>query len=352
MTKFGGRNDGDLTNLERATETADNTLAHSIFRPGMRYGGRDETNQHQVVTRIDHLEDRVVEHIRENLIPRVQEHSRISIDTDPVKFLYYQKLQFGRLCSCFDRVNGAADKQCPICYGRAYVGGYHKYGTNHHVVDMTAPNLTLVNVAPDFGSGQRPVPLTLLDTAVKGYIELTVPLGANRGVLDAMRMKGKAQNGSSITPLVKLKGQADSEFVIVTKSVVETKLRDAFGRPNSLVFRFVMDRINPDAELPEFLFFYLRYTTLDDIKVTLDIPKREKSIEFQEYGLLDVVDTIEAVASRKLPNITSEDMFIRVLDGERFKVIQTSQWEPENQLVETAIRARHINKEEHLYRVL
>ena len=206
MPKFGGFNHDDLVNLERTTDVVDDcngrTLAHSIFRPGLRYGGRDETAQHQVVTRLDHLDGRLREHIRENLIPRVAEHSRISIKTDPVKFLYYQELRFGRRCSCWNEVDSNADKRCPICFGRGHVTGYNKYGTKWHVIDTTHENLTLVNVAPDFLGQKRPVPLKLMDVP-KGYIETSIQTGVNTGVLDLLTFGAYAPQGSKVTPLVR-----------------------------------------------------------------------------------------------------------------------------------------------------
>ena len=351
MPKFGGFNDNDLENLERTAETIEggSTTAHAIRMPGMRFGGIDDTKAHQVVTRIDHLEGRVVEHIRQNLIPRIAEHSRISIKTDPVKFIYYQELQFGRRCSCWDSVNSAADKRCPICFGQAYVGGYSKRGTNWHVIDGTYPNMTMVNVAPDFDGGKRPVPLSLLPTAIRGYIEMTIQLGPNTGVLDRLQLGAFAPRGSTISSLVRL--STESSFTPMSKTAVESRLVDAFGRPTTLVFRFELSRASPKVKLPLFTFMHFRYRTINDITITADIPQREKSIELQEHGLLDAFDTIEMILDRSLVNVSTGDMMIRVKDGERFKITRSNQWTPEELLIETSVRARHINKDEFLFLV-
>lgn len=348
MPKFGGFNSDDLKNLERTADTAEgDTYAHPS-QSGMRFGGRDETSQHQTVTRIDHLEGRVVEHIKENLIPRIAEHSRISIKTDRVQFLYYQKLLFGRRCSCWNSTDSVADKRCPVCFGTGYPSGYRKYGTEWHTIDTTFPRMTLVNVVPDYDSQVRPVPLTLMDVP-KGYIEVEIQLSPNTGVLDMMRLGGKQPSGSKLTPLVKRKGE--SSFVELNKENIESRLSDGFGRPNTLVFRIEMTRASEEAGLPNLTFLHFRYRTHEDISVFADIPQREESVELQEYGLQDAFDTIEMILPRNLTNIRTEDFFIKVKSSERFKVIRRNQWTPEEVLVETSIRARHVDKEESLFKV-
>ncbi len=356
--KFGGHKEADLSHLERTAETNENqdTVAHAIPNPGMRFGGRDETREHQIVTRIDHLEGRLVEHVRENLAPRISEHSRISQKTDRVPFIYYQKLAFGRLCSCWTNAEAGADKGCPVCYGETFVSGFRKYGCEWHTVDATYPAMTLVNVAPDYDSGKRPLPLKLLESATRGYVEMSIQLQPNRGIIDAMRLGAFQPSGSKVTMSVRT--TAENVFTVVTgKAMVEDRLRDADGNPNTLVFRFDMRRTGPDAPMPTLTYMHLRYRVLDTITIMADIAQTNESIELQEHGLVNVHDTIDFAIDRTLPNVQTGDIFIRVdsnplRDNQRYKATAVQRWDPWSVLMESIVRARFVSRDERWYKVL
>lgn len=352
MTKFGGHNDNTLFELTRTAPIVEGgeTASHALPGHGPRFGGRDETSEHQIVTRLDHMELRVTEHIRENLIPRIVEHNRISIKTDRVPFLYYQKLLFGRRCTCWSAVDSSADKQCPVCFGQSFVGGFRKYGCEWHTLDVTHPSTTLVNVVADFDRQTRPVSYVLSPTAVRGYIETVFDLVPNVGVLDHVSMGSFEPSGTSVVP--KLRTSTEAAFVDMTKESTQERLRDALGRPTRLVVRIELRRASPDVALPVFTFLHLRYRTKVDTLVIADIPRREESIELQEHGLNDVLDTITMVMPNELRNIRTEDFFVRASDSLRFKVTRVNRYEPMGVHVGTDVTARHVNATEHYSRIV
>lgn len=291
-----------------------------------RFGGRDEPSiERQVVTRIDHLEGVVTDHIKQDLVPRISEHHRISVKTDPVEFLYFNRLTYGRTCSCWSDVETEPDDGCGICFGTGYVTGFKKWGTVWECLDTTA-QCTMVNIAPDYDRQARPVPLTLINGAVRGYIEWTVQLRANTGALDMLRLGASQPQGTRVT--VQVRTTTEVSFTNVTgKSQVEDRLVDSDGRPNTLVFRVNIRRA-PKAKSPAFSFLHLRYRTRDDLKVVVDIPRDNESITLSEMGVYDSWQVLQMVFGNKLRNLNTRDFFVRVRDGKRWKLTELTPFKP------------------------
>lgn len=305
-----------------------------------RFGGVDQTSDQPVVTRIDHLEGVITEHIQETLLPRAREHTRISVGTDKVDFLFFQKLHFGRHCSCWDKVNAGPDKQCPICFGQTFVGGFRKFGCEWEVLDVTAPAVTLVNVIPNYEAQKRPIFWTLLPTAVRGYIEWKLQLAANIGTLDLLKLAAFAPKGSKVLPFVRL--DSESSFTEMSRASVEARLRDANGSPTVLVIRILLLRGSPKAKVPVVSHLHFRYRNRTDIKIPIDIPRDVQSITLAELGLYDSWQPIQLVLDNSIPNLSTEDFFIRVRDGIRWKVTEVNPLRPAGILIGTDAQARRV----------
>jgi len=326
----------------------------------VRFGGRDEPSiERQTVTRLDHLEDTIKEHINQDLVPRISEHHRISVATDPVAFLYYNRLSFGRRCSCWNDVDAGPDKQCPVCFGMGYVTGFKKYGCIWECLDVTAQQTTMVNVAPNYDSQRRPVSLSLINGAVRGYIEWSVQIQSNGYLpageterlvpVDALRLGAVAPRGTMVVLYVR--DSTESSFTEVTgKDQVEDRLLDANGNPETLTFRVLLARA-PQAKSPSFTYLHFRYRTREDISVSVDIPRDQQSITLSEMGLYDSWQVMQMVFGNKLRALNTEDFFVRVRDNTRWKLTELTPFKPEGHLVGYDGTARLVQKFENYHLV-
>lgn len=304
----------------------------------MKFGGIDDTSYPVAVSRVDHLEGVVREHIVNTLIPRIQEHNRVSIDTDRVSFIYYQRLSFGRICSCWSKVDAGPDKQCPVCFGTGFVCGFKKYKCEWEVLDVTAPEVTLVNVIPNYELQRRPVCWTLLPSSVRGYIEWNIQVKPNVGTLDLLKLSAVAPTGTTVTPLVKL--NTESSFVDMSKDSVESRLLDANSLPTRLVVRLILTRASPDARLPMVNYLHFRYRQDSDISIYADVPRDTESITLAEMGLYDSWQPITMVLDKTLSNVSTQDFFVRVRDSRRYKVTEVTKYLMEGMLTGTDAMAR------------
>jgi len=307
----------------------------------MKFGGRDEHSiERQTVTRLDHLEETVTDHIEQDLVPRISEHHRVSVATDPVEFLYYNRLTFGRICSCWQDVDAGPDKLCPVCYGAGYVTGYKKWGCVWECLDVTAQCNT-VNLAPDYDSQARPVPFTLINGAIRGFVDWTVRIKAGAAIkqadgtitalIDGLRLGAYQPKGTRVVLYVRT--SAESSFTEVTgKDAVQDRLITTDGRPNTLIFRALLARA-PNAKSPTLTFLHFRYRTREEVTVTVDIPRDNQSITLAEMGLYDSWQVLQMVFGSKLRNLNTRDFFVRVRDNTRWKLTELQPYKPLGHLV-------------------
>lgn len=317
----------------------------------MRFGRDDTAADAQVVTRIDHLDEVLREHIVTDLIPRIGEHNRLSINTDKVEFYFYQRLSFGRRCSCWTEVDSSSDKKCPLCYGVGFVTGFAKYGTTWECLDPTAPSVTLVNVAPDYDGQHRPAPWVLTNGAVRGYIEWSVQIGTTTGMLDLLKLVAYAPDKSRI--ILYVRTSSESTFTEVTgRSDVEDRLTDTSGSPNKLVFRILLAR-GRQARSPIVLGLHLRYRRLAEsgMRVPADVPRDSETTALAELGLMDQWSSIMMVLGNKITNISNSDFFHRIRDGRRYKVFEMTSFRPEGVLVGHDVQARIVQSYENYHMV-
>ena len=113
-------------------------------------------------SRTAYLEDEVHKQAIEQLLPQIAAESEQA--SKPVRqvFHYLRKKLSGRRCSCFT-VETSPDGFCQICFGSGYVGGWDLHGCRSEIIDVTHPNLKLVNIKAAFDEGVRPTPFMLID---------------------------------------------------------------------------------------------------------------------------------------------------------------------------------------------
>jgi len=188
-----------------------------------------------------------------------------------------------------------------------------------------------VNVAPDFDAQTRPQSFTLINNAVRGWIDWTVQIQPNIGLIDMMKLGAYQPVGTRITLYVRK--STESTFTeVVGKDAVESRLLDSSGLPTTLVFRILMGR-SPKGKNPKVTFFHVRYRTRTEITVPVDIPKDSQSITLGDMGLYDSWQTLQMVFGTKLRDLGVKDFFVRVRDATRWKLTTLEPFKPAGHLV-------------------
>ncbi len=284
------------------------------------------------------LEEHAHKIATEQLIPRVEERNKRAVETVPLNVYFYQALQAGRRCSCFD-IENSPDGQCFACFGTGWVGGYAKYGTTVEVVDVTHPDIRMSNIMPEWKRRLRPSPFTLIDGALKGSIVTRVHLTTNIGVVDALSAKANVKSGR-IDAFVK--GPNDSEYVPLTHNNMKARLFNPW-----VDIKVTLERYAVKDPSPELKTIYLRYQNFRDNKILANVPRVEKSLAFQEIGLTDEWTPINFWLTSKLKRITTEDFFTSIEGDTRWKVRSVKDFAPHGQLVSWDIDVRLIRDHEH-----
>ena len=311
----------------------------------MRYGRDEPGIDRQVPTRIDHLQGVVTQHIRDTLIPAAAEQARISIETEPISFLYYKRLEFGRVCSCWKEENTEEDAFCDVCYGTGIPTGFKKWGCEWECLDTTA-TVSSVNIAPNFGLDVRPVPYTLVKDTVYGWMEWTVQLKPNIGTIDLLKLDASQPKGAKVR--VFIRGASEESFTELTsgsRALVEAKLAERY-----LVFRIEISR-PPKGKSPRVGALHFRYRTRSDISVIINTPRSEKSITLSDMGLYDSWQSQQMEFGKELPDVSTNDFFISVTDGSRWKITSLSPFNPMGTLIGYSANARLVQRTESYARV-
>lgn len=256
--------------------------------------------------------------IAKKLVEQIKIKNKVAINVDRRRFYYFQRKRpsGGRRCSCWG-IETSPDGFCQVCYATGVVGGYDKYGCITEIVDVTHENISLVNVLPDYNLHTRPVMWSLLPTAVKGYLEVEVPIQKNNGVLDALVIARQLKPGGRVDALIKSSGDAD--FVPLTKSALETRLG-----VTSILLKVELSRSTPEDHRPILSHIMLRYRIKKDIEVLADIPREEEAWSLAELGTLASYSTIQLFVSHDLTNLSTEDFFHEIRTGRRFKPISVN----------------------------
>lgn len=282
-------------------------------------------------SKTDHKVDQVHQVIRDQLAPRIQTLSANAVLSDRREFYHYHMRRSGRRCSCYT-VENSPNKICPICLGVGVVGGYEKFGTITEIIDYTTPDLLLVNVEPTLAEDTRPVNFRLQSGFNKGYVEGTIPLRQNIGMVDTYLLRQPIFNrGTRIIAIDPLGNSATIE-----RSEDWTPFL-AFDRVR---VRIEMERIDEKAVFSNFL---LRYKTAENAIIFGDIPRAEENLSGTQFGFYDAYQEISVFFdSKTITRFQNEDILIRLYDNRRFKIVMVNQNVVAGTNTSTDVRARYL----------
>ena len=280
-----------------------------------------------------------VHHIaRDQLLPRIALRNQIAVETIPTYFYYFQALRGGRRCSCFD-IHVSPSDACTACFGTGFVGGYQKYGAHTEVVDVTHPNITTTNVVPDYSKDTAPKRFTLIDGARHGAIETRVQIGSNTGRVDRLIASFFVQAGNSLSAW--MKSPADQEYVVLNYDNLQARL----GNPY-VDIRVEFDRSSPENESPYLDSIYLRWGTLKDQLITVNIPRSEKSSMMEELGIFDNWDIQNFWLDNTIKSVTTDDFMISESGNTRLKIVGKKEMAPQGFLTSWDIQVRLVQPHE------
>lgn len=232
-------------------------------------------------------------------IPMIKKRVKAVLSANPRAVFYYQKLPTGARCSCWG-LGDTPQAFCASCFGTGFVIGYEKYGCATHMLDATS-ELRLVNVAPNRKLALAPIPLTLIDKAVRGSIEWVVRLHANVGILDCLRVYQSAPPNTTVTLLVRT--PAETAWAPATEANVQARLH-----AGTLFIRAELTRQSLSDARPYLRAVRLRYQIKSgDIHVQCNTPIGEDMLSTQEFGIIETFTALSFVFDDTLKLINPLD---------------------------------------------
>lgn len=272
---------------------------------------------------------------QQQLIPQIVKRSRNAVKVNRHDFLFFQRMQSGRRCSCFS-IEQSPYGGCLICFGVGIVGGYEKYGCGTEIIDVTRPGIRMVNVEPNFEARTRPVLFSLIDGATRGWIECDVDIHANVRMVDVLQVRDSVPDRRSQKVSALL--QVGSDWQPLTEQTLSTQLGN-----HRITIRVEFTRRLVTSPSPMLSHLYLRYRKMDTPLVIADIPRRNKSIILEEFGFSDRFETISLFLADEPRNVATEDFFVMIEEGTRWKVTDESENKPGGILTSHDVMCRLIN---------
>ena len=200
-------------------------------------------------------------------------------------FHYYRRKRSGRRCSCFD-VETSPDGFCQICFGSGYVGGWDMHGCRAELIDVTHPNLKLVNVEADFERGIRPTPFSLKAGHKTGFVETEIEIVRSVKLVQALHLYvGQKRKGVAVEAFVKR--PTETTWVPLTELSLSLRLDAA-----KLQFRIELSRQSTGLPSPTLSHLMFRYQLIPDVRMYGDMNLAEESFELGELGFTDAFSTI------------------------------------------------------------
>lgn len=295
-------------------------------------GGRRASTRHPVLS--DMLDDRPNQQLIEEFDDQMIARARNALRVNPFWMDVFPKIQAGRRCSCF----GIADNPdgfCVSCFGSGVVGGYDKYLCATEMLEVTRPDIALVNVLPDFKSMRAPVPLSLIKTAVQGYAEFVVKLDPNIGVLDLFKVYSFSPPSTSVTVLFAPGG---GSWQPATFDAVQAALGTGV-----LKFRVVLSRQNPQSPLPYLKGIRLRYQVREGSRlVRVNSPLPELSQQLQDMGIWETFQSLQFFLDDTLSIVRNDDLFRNARNGTIWKTIQVKDNAPSGRTTSWLLNTRRI----------
>ena len=263
----------------------------------------------------DILEDWPQRIARETLIPRIAKKTRNALNTVPVYVEQFQRLRQGRRCSCF-YIETDASAVCVVCYGTGIVGGFQKRGCKVDVLDTTSPYMKCVNVEPNYGAMSRPVYMSLLDTALKGSIEIPWTPTKNVGIMDLSRIYDNLSSRPGITYSIRLNTEVN--YVPLTDAALTQRI--ALAQP--MWFRADLHRPTLTSPIPKFIAFRMSYRISRLSALRADVPRTLKSRTLEEFGFTDTWTPQQFSFGNDMKTLDNDDFFVLLTDNSRWKVTE------------------------------
>lgn len=272
---------------------------------------------------------------QQQLIPQIAKRSRNAVKVNRQDFMFFQRKQAGRRCSCF-AIEQSPDGGCGVCFGTGFVGGYDKFGCETEIIDVSRPGLRLVGVEPNYEARTRPVLFRLIDGATRGYVECDIELRSNVRLVDIMQLRDSVpdRRNAKVAPMV----LAGSTWKPLTDAVLSTMLAN-----QKITVRIEMSRRLVTMDSPQFSHLMMRYRKLENPRVIADVPRRRKSIVLEEFGISDRYEVINLFLADEPRMVATEDFFVLLAEGTRWKVIDESENKPGGILTSHDVTARLIN---------
>lgn len=305
-----------------------------LFNNTMPIKGYRPPDKDRVTTPTDVLDDLPMRHAKEDLLPMIAQKTRNAINVVPIYIEYFQRLKTGRRCSCFG-VEADPTGLCPVCFGTGVVGGYNKRGTKTEIFDVTHPNVVTTNIQAEYGAQTRPIYWSLIDTAVYGTIEFSIPINSNIGLIDVFDISDYKPTGTDIQYFIRSENEVD--FVELTRTSIEERLKTSF-----IHFLIVMKRKTPSTAVPKLQLIRFSYRLLRLTGLRADIPRRADSLTLEEFGIYESFSTQSFALDNTLKNCTTEDFIINLQDNTRWKVTEVKNNNPLNIILSWDLVCRKI----------
>jgi hypothetical protein len=186
------------------------------------------------------------------------------------------------------------------CFGTGFVIGYEKRGCVTHMLDATS-ELSLVNVVPNRKLAMAPIPLALIDKALRGSVEMAVRLQANAGILDCWRVYQSTPPGTAITLLVRT--PTETAWTPATEAAVQARLQGGV-----LLIRAELTRQSLTTDKPYLRAIRLRYQLQPgDTRVLTNTPIGEDMLSVQEFGIVETFTALSFIFDDTLKLISPLD---------------------------------------------
>lgn len=264
-------------------------------------------------SRTAYLEDEPHKQAIEQLLPQIAAESEQAAKPVRQPFFFYRKKLTGRRCSCF-KVETSPDGHCQICFGSGRVGGWDMHGCRTEVIDVTHPNLRMVNVTAGFDLGIRPTPFKLLDGSKSGFIETEIPIVRNLKLTQTIQeYVGQKRKGSDYQSLIR--APSEINYVPLTDASLAQRLGES-----KLFVRVNLTRQNTGLPSVWYSHLLMRYQLIPDVRMYGDMNLAEESFEMGDLGYTDNFATLSLYVARNFDHIHNDDFLIRLFDGKRFKV--------------------------------
>jgi hypothetical protein len=250
------------------------------------------------------------------LIPQIKQRNKQALNVVPEFFRFYQRAYTGRRCSCFSLTETAPSPACLVCFGTGNTAGFQLYGHVTEVFDATAESAG-VGIVLDFDVITRPLRFRLVKNALRGHLDFTLNVRGGLNVCTLASVAATASRGARVRTAVKL--FSEPNFTALSVDAVTARLQQAQTQ-GGLHLRVYMERDSISVPSPTFSHMRIRYKTLDDDRLSGDVPLITEGTRSSEFGSFEEAETRNLFLDATLRTVTNEDLFRQVNTGRLWKV--------------------------------